>query len=274
MYYRRCWTWLTEVMAKNCLGCAVPLGANRTDEHVIALWLLKELGLKEEELRQIVANSHTGDMGEPREPHPMQSFLQGSICARCNSGWLSQLESDAQAVLPALLNGTRIPTSLSDSECLIVSRWMLKTAVVLSHAAPLKKPLPPEHLQFLRNNLTDLPPQVGVFATFTVPTREFGSRQRNHWVNGSLSETPALLAEMRAGAYKLSIQLRRLLLMAAYLPRVSSQFLLAAGLHIPLWPMLPIFPCYKADLTFEPPYDSIKVLAIFNDSLGALHVAE
>jgi len=261
-------------MARHCLGCGVPLGANRTDEHVIALWLLEELGLREEELRQIVANSETGDMAEPRTPHPMQSFLQGSVCDRCNSGWMSQLESEAQAVLPALISGTRIPTSLSDSERLVVSRWMLKTAVLLSHAAPLKKTLPPEHLQFLRNNPTDLPPQIGVFAAYTVPTREFGSRQRNYWVNGSLSETPELLTEMQASAYKLSIQLRRLLLMAAYMPRVSSQYLLAAGLHLPLWPNLAIFPCYRADLTIEPPYDSIKVLAIFNDTLGGLHVEQ
>jgi len=259
-------------MARHCLGCGVPLGANRTDEHVIALWLLKELGLGEEELRQIVANSDTGDMVEPRTSHSMQSFLQGSICAKCNHGWLSQLESEAQTVLPALINGTRILTSLSDSERLVVTRWTLKTAVVLSHATPLKKPLPPEHLQFLRDNPTDLPPQIGVFAAHTVPTREFGNRQRNHWVNGSLTEAPDLIEEMQKSAYKLSIQLRQVLLMAAYLPRASSQFLLAAGLHLPLWPNLPIFPCYRTDLTVEPPYDSIKVLAIFNDSLGAVHV--
>jgi hypothetical protein len=185
---------------------------------------------------------------------------------------MSQLESEAQAVLPSLINGIRVPTSLSDSERLVISRWVLKTAVVLSHATPLRKILPPEYLQFLRNNPADLPPQIGVFAAVTAPTREFGTRQRNHWINGSLDETPELLTEMQTNAYKLSIQIRRLLVMAAYLPRASSQFLLAAGLHLPLWPNLSVFPCYRADLTIEPPYDSIKVLAIFNDSLGALHM--
>jgi hypothetical protein len=122
------------------------------------------------------------------------------------------------------------------------------------------------------SNPTDLPPHIGVFAAVTAPTREFGTRQRNHWINGSLDETPELLTEMQTNAFKLSIQIRRLLLMAAYLPRASSQFLLAAGLHLPLWPNLSVFPCYRADLTIETPYDSIKVLAIFNDSLGALHM--
>jgi hypothetical protein len=256
---------------RHCLACGTPLGANRTNEHVIADWLLEALGLGEEQLTQIVANSDTGSMDEPRTAHPMQTFQQGGICGTCNNGWMSQLESDAQPILLPLVNGDRNPTSLSEPERLVLSRWTLKTAVVLSHAAPLRKLLPTEHLQFLRNNPADLPSQVGVFAAFTAHTRQFGSRQRNYWINGTLNEEPKVLAEMQASAYKLSLQLHGLLLMAAYLPLTSSQFLIAAGLHIPVWPKLQFFPSYVADLTIHPPCDSIKVLEIFNDSLGAVH---
>jgi len=257
------------------MACGVALGANRTNEHVIAEWLLRELEMSEEELTQIAANSITGEMKNSRPPHPMDAFKEGRICARCNSGWMSELESQAQAILPQFMRGQPV-TSVTEADSLIIARWTLKTAVVLSHAIGAHKTLPPEHLRFLRANPVQMQSRVGIFAAITQPTRQFGCRQRNHWMNVHLEEKLDLEPHseiMTERAYKVSFQLRHLLLMAAYIPLASSQFLLAAGLHVPIWSNR-ILPCYRTDLTIEPPYDSIKVLALFNDSLGAIHTPD
>src|SRR5260370_9010706 len=101
------------VSPRSCLACGTGLGANRAKEHVIADWLLNELGMSEEELTQIAANSATGEMNEARPVYPMNAFKEGRICAGCNSGWMSELESLPKTVLPDLLRARRPVTSLN-----------------------------------------------------------------------------------------------------------------------------------------------------------------
>jgi len=259
-----------EQMMRTCLACDSPLGANRTNEHIIADWLLQELGMSEEKLTQVVADSVTGEMKDARPKHPMDAFREGRVCGQCNWGWMSQLESQVRLILPDLMNGKRSVTAVSTEESLVIARWMLKTAVVLSHASGFDEPLPQAHLQFLKNNPTLLPTQIGVFGATQRATRDFGYLQRNHWVN--VEEPSAKVLKTLVGKeYKLSIELRNLFLMAAYLPSGSSHFMLAAGMHVPIWPTNTLLPCYRTDLTVVNPYDSLNVLALFNNSLGAVH---
>jgi hypothetical protein len=155
---------------------------------------------------------------------------------------------------------------------------MLKTAVILSHASGLKMPLPRVHLQFLKDNPSLLPAGIGIFASMQSPTHQFSYLQRNYWVNVDDARMPET-REMRDTApvgneYKLTIQLYHLLLMAAYLPSSSAQFMLASGLHVPIWPPDTVLPCYRAGLTIELPYDSIKMTTLFNNTLGVIRPAK
>jgi hypothetical protein len=86
---------------------------------------------------------------------------------------MSELQAQAKAILPSFINGKRFITQISEPEAIVVARWTLKTAVVLSHAIALEQPLPTEHLNFLRNNPTGVVSQVGVFATVVTPARDF-----------------------------------------------------------------------------------------------------
>jgi hypothetical protein len=219
-------------MARVCLAGGNPMGANRTDEHVIADWLLKELGISAEQLNQFVADRNTGETKNPRPQHPMDAFREGRVCATCNSGWMSVLESEAKGVLPVFINGRRSISAVSESDCLVISRWMLKTAVILSHAIPLDLPIPPEHLRFLKLNPNGLPAGVGVFGATHNPTEPFNYLQRNRCMVSKSPETPEAAFDK---AYKLTVQVRHLILMVANLPHASSQFMLAAGLHVPIW---------------------------------------
>ena len=38
-----------------------------------------------------------------------------------------------------------------------------------------------------------------------------------------------------------------------------------------IWPTDTLLPCYRTDLTVVNPYDSLNVLTLFNNSLGAVH---
>jgi hypothetical protein len=158
---------MSTEMSRVCLACGVPLGANRANEHIIADWLLTELGNTEEQLTQIIANSLTCETKEARQPHVMSSFKEGRVCGACNNGWMSTLEANAQTVLVPYINVDRNITQISESDALVVARWTLKTAVILSHAIPLQKPLPTQHLGFLREDPLKLPAQVGIFAAVT-----------------------------------------------------------------------------------------------------------
>jgi hypothetical protein len=148
----------------------------------------------------------------------------------------------------------------------------LKTAVVLSQAITLAQPLPSAHLHFLRDKPGEFPAQVGVFATIAAPGRDFGYLQRNYWVNqveaGTMNNSD--FAFMERSAYKVSFQLKRLLLLAAYVPRESSHFLLAAGVHVPMWPNA-IFPSRRIELSASPLSNPIQALSAFSDSLAAFH---
>ena len=253
-----------------CIACENPI-QERAKEHVIADWLLEGLGIGEEQLAQFIADSARGQVKEARTSHSLNSFKEGRVCSNCNNGWMSELESEAKPILLALLSGPQNPTSISESECLVLARWTLKTAIVLSYATPLGHPLPREHLKFLRDKPA-MPPQIGVFAAINIPTREFGYYQRNHWPNLSAQNVPDLSELMTSQGFKLAFHLKHLILMVANIPRPTSRFVLAAGLHIPLWPLDPFFPSYRVDLRTTEPHDIRQVIEIFNNRLGALHL--
>jgi uncharacterized protein (DUF2062 family) len=75
---------------------------------------------------------------------------------------------------------------------------------------------------------------------------------------------------MEAEAYKVGFELKRLLLVAAYIPLARSHFLLAAGVHVPIWAN-PILPCRRTLLTIDPLATRVGLSASFTDSLWALH---
>jgi hypothetical protein len=255
-----------------CLSCEGPI-INRAKEHVIPEWLLKVLGVQYEELIQAVATG-SEDRIENERRHAFDSLQEGRICESCNSGWMSELENNAKPLLVPLMKGEVGLSSLSDSECLIVARWAAKTAIVLSNCSSLRMPGPSGSLRFLKENPLLLPPGFGVFGSQQPDrpgTRHFAYLQRNSWVNASLRDAPTREQEMVEGAFKVGLQFWSLYLITAFLPLPDSRFLVAAGLHVPLWPSGAVFAAYKVALDIPDPYDSYNVLKVATHTLGAIH---
>lgn len=101
-------------------------GTPLTREHVLPRWLRKHLEYAEQ-----TAVWTTGATGE-LESSSLLPIVPGErvvrrVCATCNNGWMSALETDAEAVLTPLLRGR---SSLTRHQALRVSRWIYKTALV------------------------------------------------------------------------------------------------------------------------------------------------
>jgi hypothetical protein len=80
-----------------------------------------------------------------------------------------------------------------------------------------------------------------------------------------------------SNAPKVALQLHNLFLLVACPPQIPCCFMLVCGLHIPLWPLLPvqIFAAHRYGLKDVPaPFDSLNLLLGFRDSLGIVPLSQ
>ena len=80
----------------------------------------------------------TATLGQPpvlhRQP-PLEQLVNKSVCGKCNSGWMSDLEVAIEPVIQRLVHGEPVG-SLGPPEIELLARWVGKTAAVLSHVTP------------------------------------------------------------------------------------------------------------------------------------------
>jgi hypothetical protein len=140
----------SSVMPKNasskrvyaCIFCGSAEKLSR--EHVWADWLREFLP------RPGTRNFHwTSHFGRP--PAPAKLHRAGDahsqrlqvVCGRCNSGWMSQLQTDARPILAPLVMDNW--TALSTDESLILARWATMTTMVIEYADPTTAMIPQRH---------------------------------------------------------------------------------------------------------------------------------
>ena len=251
---------------KRCIACGRPIGANRTDEHVLAQWLLDDLGMRREDVFHGIGNNTTLSVEHTRI-YVLDKFVQGNVCGSCNSGWMSRLEADVKPIIRPIVRGERPVFTLGDREREVVSRWTLKTSIVLTHAVMLKQPRGLDHIRHLYLHGT-MPTDVGIFAMQYPRTERFSYFQRNSWINAAPPGTPPPPPET---SYKVAFQVGDLLLLAAYPDIALAQFILCAGMHIPLWPLSDFYASHSKPLALNQELTSHGMLQIFNDGLGVLH---
>ncbi len=211
-----------------------------------------------------------------RRQHIFDRFQQGHICKKCNCGWMSELEGQTAPVLTPLISGKRSLFELSVDESLLISRWAVKTALVLSSVTMDTSVRDLWGLRQLRDAPEGIPDRWGVFVCAQPSrNRNFSYVDRHHWPSIPPEKATARETQMQAGALKISLQLRHLLLLAGYVPDFPFRFLLHAGLHIPLtvWPGEQILQLYRQQaLTIPCPSDPLNVLRAFHDTLGIIHI--
>jgi len=226
---------------------------------------MEYLGIGEEQLYLAVAQS-ADDVVTDSRTHAAGNFVEGRVCEDCNNGWMSALETEAMPILKQLVDGTISLLSISNLERTIVSRWATKTAYVISYAAPLGKTPHPSHLLYMKENAGAVPPRVEVFGYQMAAKVGFGQIQRNHWPH--LTNKPYSGTAPPDGTYKTAMQFRCLMLLVAYWPDPVSELMIAAGIHIPLWPPRPVSIAHHEQLPPLNMNDSMAPLDRFCSTLG------
>jgi hypothetical protein len=103
-----------------CVFCADP---DLSGEHVIARWLRKELqiGGRVEEHREF---------GPPRKLDTLAIVLP-EVCVRCNTGWLSKLETRTSPILTPMLFGNN-SLRLNAIQQAKLAKWAVKTSLLIA----------------------------------------------------------------------------------------------------------------------------------------------
>lgn len=128
-------------VARSCVFCRK---AGVTAEHVWPAWL-SEVVPGTGELAFVRKGMH-----EPKETRwnaPSLNVTVRQVCASCNSGWMSELETEAKPLLTPMIQGK--PMGLSRREQRLAATWAAKTAMMLAFTHPERRALPDAHLHWL-----------------------------------------------------------------------------------------------------------------------------
>jgi hypothetical protein len=271
-------------MSRRCVICDLPFSAEkrRAREHVIPAWLLRELGAEHElitptswlwpepfvSLEQI--NLEELQVSLARGPHPLGNFMEGRVCAQCNSRRLSSFEEGALPILVRLIRREALVKDLAPAESELVARWMLKTTLIFNFYFGYDGGIPQAHRAWLRESRTGLPEGVSVFA------QQHQETQRLFWFGNAplqaiapnYSKGAEEIASRAKESYNHGLQLGALLLLAIFWPPTEGWTLtLARGVHIPLWYRYQIRMGYSLPPGVWPRKDSLGALAVFATSL-------
>ena len=100
------------------------------EEDIFARWIAREWPKGRFQIEAGFVNSEPdktwGSRAGPGK-HSGLGFTTRRPCTRCNSGWMSRLESDTKPILKPLIWGK--PTTLTPSHQLAIGRWLMKTTM-------------------------------------------------------------------------------------------------------------------------------------------------
>ncbi len=113
------------------------LPSSSTKEHVYAKWYRENV--VNNKIKMFTATLG-GDAQMIRQP-PLERLVNTAVCAACNNGWMSRLETDVAPIVSDLCGGRDIRT-LTSVEVDVLSRWAGKTASVMSYVTPEKARVP------------------------------------------------------------------------------------------------------------------------------------
>lgn len=108
-----------------CWFCSTPDG--RSKEHIFPKWLTRDLGVREVEVTPFHMHITGGSVHE-LSTRPLAGLVASKICAKCNNGWMSHLETQVRP----LLTGDVLAGQITPLWAQTLARWFAKTAAVLN----------------------------------------------------------------------------------------------------------------------------------------------
>ena len=143
---------------RSCIFCGAsgPL----TSEHVIPVWLQQYVGGRE---KSGFRGTHLSPIGMALSERTASgnSHTLAAVCATCNNGWMSRLESAFGRLLPRL-QADISPKRFSKAERHTIALWIVKTGIVAHHSSNYRTILPAELARALSLGAT-VPAGIKVF---------------------------------------------------------------------------------------------------------------
>lgn len=199
-------------------------------------WLASHLGINSAPL--LAQHLHPEGHAVAERRLTPEGLVAGRICAPCNNGWLSQLESSVQPVLAPLMDGRRAIDELSITEATMVALWATKTAYVLNLFSGFEGLAKPDHIRHLYRARA---PIAGTFVFgaqhgHTDPFSWFQTRQLQFVTKGPPPPPPHVARLITDHCYKIGLQFGDLILITFFWPIPHWPVTYWAGVHSRLWP--------------------------------------
>ncbi len=222
---------------KKCPFCNGSLSRNSSNEHIIPKWLMGFLNISDEMVTPTHQSSKDGRIVSKRR-HLLTNLVSGGICANCNNGWMSDLETENMATLKALIKGSLKTSSLVPSQKWSIARWIFKTAMMLNYGSNYTNKIPLDHFQYLYKHDDSLPDRV------CVVIYQYPSNEAFHWIQGLpwMCESDdgvfdqARQDDLLSRGWKTGFQFGELFAVVAYNPFPDCLFLYWRNVLTPLYP--------------------------------------
>lgn len=142
-------------MPRTCIFCGA---SDLTTEHVLGRWLEAQLPGKRGGFAMVRVNlkTETGE-GFRTRAMPVQT---NRVCAKCNNGWLSNIEAAASRQAGPLIRGLK--RRLRPERQTTIATWATKTAILLRYALSPPRPTPRDQREWLFKH-AEPPPNSFVF---------------------------------------------------------------------------------------------------------------
>jgi hypothetical protein len=131
-------------LTETCIFCgATPL----TREHLWPDWLRRQVQIREGFTHRIEQESDGVETRDRTFTTPPFNQVVKAVCAGCNGGWMSGLESTAKPILQQLIYAKGAVLSVEDQRTL--ASWAFLKACVFDRLHPEEPAIPAEHLSRL-----------------------------------------------------------------------------------------------------------------------------
>jgi hypothetical protein len=106
---------------------------SRRGEHIIPKWMSREFPETTWEIEDFLTKYI-------RKSRKYIHLTTRIVCARCNTGWMSDLEKLSKPIIVPLMHG--IPSTLTVRDQVIIAKWLCKTAMVYDLHSEKQAPRP------------------------------------------------------------------------------------------------------------------------------------
>ena len=145
---------------------------------MIPVWLQRYVGGKE---KGGFRGTHVSWVGMPLSERTASgnSLTLSTVCAPCNNGWMSRLESDFGTLLPRL-QADMSPRRFSKTERLTIAMWIVKTGII-AHRSANYRPILPASIPLALSQGASIPAGIKVFGG------KVESRKTIQWVQSNIA---------------------------------------------------------------------------------------